>query len=358
MRHRDLDGLEAPGGGAPDPAPDPAGARPADAHGSTAVAWALHALEPGEEIEFLAHLDRCPVCPRVVAEVTATLEVVAGAVPDEEPPPGLRDRILDAARAEAAATPPEGLPLVPLGPSALASTRRTGAGTTGAFWGPVAPGERIADVVPLSRPRADPDRARRPGSGRGGSVGGARRPRRRALTRVGAVAASLAVVAAVGGIVAVDRALERSRAEASAAGSEAATANASAAAASAAAGRSDQVVRVLAAAGAPGARHATLATPSGDLVGLVVDTDGGPQLVTTGLAGNAADRIYVLWGLTAADAAPTGLGAFDVPGVDPSARSVPSGPDRPFAAYAVSLEPGRSVPSSPTDVVASGQVTQ
>lgn len=287
MRHRDLEERLAGGSGGE--------------HERTAVGWALHALEPDEEAAFLMHLPGCEVCPRVIAETTGTLEALARAVPDEEPPPRLRAAILAAAeegppRGESSSR--ERSDRAPSPNTAQHASERTG----------------LAPVVPL-------------------------RGRGRWATRAVAAAAAVVVLAAVGGAVVI-RSLQDDRDEAAAAATGPA-----------------EVVRVLQEASAPGARHATLATPSGDLVGLVVDSGRGPELVTTGLATNTPDETYVLWGLGAArTATPVGLGAFDVPGTEPSAVSVPSSTG--FAAYAVSLEPGRTVPAAPTEVVASGQVRQ
>ncbi|OLT21576.1 hypothetical protein BJF78_08140 [Pseudonocardia sp. CNS-139] len=80
----------------------------------------------------------------------------------------------------------------------------------------------------------------------------------------------------------------------------------------------------------------------------------GRTVLTHGLDPNdAAATVYVMWGLGAG--APQPLGVFDVTAPGPSVHEMPGG-DQPFTAYAVSLEPGRSMPASPTDVVASGPV--
>ena len=65
-----------------------------------------------------------------------------------------------------------------------------------------------------------------------------------------------------------------------------------------------------------------------------------------------------LWGL-GTGAAPEALGTFDVSRSQIDVRTVgsaPTGSDG-YAAYAVSLEPGRQPPAAPSEVVASGQVT-
>lgn len=62
-----------------------------------AVGWALHALEPDDEERFSAHVADCTECRSIVADVTTTLGEIAYAVPDSEPPAGLRQRVLSAA---------------------------------------------------------------------------------------------------------------------------------------------------------------------------------------------------------------------------------------------------------------------
>jgi hypothetical protein len=64
----------------------------------------------------------------------------------------------------------------------------------------------------------------------------------------------------------------------------------------------------------------------------------------------------VVWGLSGGTPAP--LGTFDVTSPQPALRTVgsaPSGLDA-YTGYAVSLEPGRSAPPEPSDIVASGEV--
>lgn len=75
-----------------------------------AVAWAIDSLEPADQVTFEEHRDGCVSCERIVL---ATLEVaaeLAHGVPDIEPPPQLRRRILAAAtpRPPVQATSPEG----------------------------------------------------------------------------------------------------------------------------------------------------------------------------------------------------------------------------------------------------------
>lgn len=163
-------------------------------------------------------------------------------------------------------------------------------------------------------------------------------PRRRRLSRLVLAAAVAVVIAAVGGLVVANQQLRSARDSQA----EVAAENA-------------PVVDVLRAAGTPGVAHASLADPRGAMVGLVVDDGSGARLLATGLDANRSDQIYVLWGL--AGDAPTALGTFDVSGRSPIVSSVPSKSGAsPYAGFAVSLEPGRTAPASPTEIVASGQV--
>jgi hypothetical protein len=80
------------------------------------------------------------------------------------------------------------------------------------------------------------------------------------------------------------------------------------------------------------------------------------QVVASGLVVNDTDdEVYVVW----ACRDPTPLVTFDVVTSAMDLRTVGStatGLDD-FAGYATSIEPGRQAPSSPTDIVATGQVT-
>jgi len=274
-----------------------------DEHDALAVGWALHALDPDEAAAFAAHLETCPHCRRTVDETLETLGGFAEAVEPVDPPPPLRSRLLDAAVAET----PEGGSPADGAPSPTAAAPRT-TSPDGAVRGSRA---RHAAVVPLARRRA---------------------------TRWLAAAAVVLVVAAVGGLAVANQSLRNER--------DAAALRAQ---------RDAAVVDMLRDAGTPGVVHATLADPQGAMVGMVVDDGTGPRVLTTGLGANPTDQIYVLWGL--AGGTPRPLGTFDVAEQAPSVRSVPSSTEAaPFAGFAVSLEPGRTAPASPTRVVASGQV--
>lgn len=82
------------------------------------------------------------------------------------------------------------------------------------------------------------------------------------------------------------------------------------------------------------------------------------EVVTHGLPVNeATSTTYVVWGVGDDGAEP--LGTFDVEQSQIELRTVGSGLTGldDFPQYAISLEPGRQAPSTPTEVVATGQVT-
>jgi anti-sigma-K factor RskA len=64
------------------------------------AAYALNALDPVEEAEYEEHLRHCPSCREELSGFQETAAVLAYAVEGPAPPPGLRDRIVDAALAE------------------------------------------------------------------------------------------------------------------------------------------------------------------------------------------------------------------------------------------------------------------
>src|SRR5579871_1305450 len=84
------------------------------AHDLTA-AYALDALDPEEREAFEAHLAQCERCRDEVAELSSAASSRAFGLEPVEPPPALRGRILDAARAER----PNVVPLRPRGTRTL-----------------------------------------------------------------------------------------------------------------------------------------------------------------------------------------------------------------------------------------------
>ncbi|MBC8091340.1 MAG: anti-sigma factor, partial [Pseudonocardia sp.] len=107
----------------------------------------------------------------------------------------------------------------------------------------------------------------------------------------------------------------------------------------------------------PGSRHALLTDPeTGATVAALLVNDTERQVYTVGLPANPGDQVYVAWGLKDGSD-PVPLGVFDVAAADQGVRTVGSDPEADdFSGYAISIEPGRVAPASPTTVVANGQV--
>ena len=145
-----------------------------------AVGWALHALEPDEEMAVLLHMPQCAACRAAAHDAEQVLSGLAGVVPLVEPPAGLRQRLM----AEVAETPQRPHVLRPLPPQPAPS-----------------------DVPePATAPRLHRLDAEDAGSVRRGWFGQGSRSRR-------LVAASLAVAAAIsiGALVVRTNQLEQQR---------------------------------------------------------------------------------------------------------------------------------------------------
>lgn len=71
-----------------------------------AVGWALHALEPEEEVSFAEHLPRCADCAQRVDDTEAMAVLLAQDVEQVDPPARLREAVLAAARTPQVASPP------------------------------------------------------------------------------------------------------------------------------------------------------------------------------------------------------------------------------------------------------------
>lgn len=260
-----------------------------------AVGWALHALEPDEEMAVLLHLPQCASCREAVRDAESVMVGLGGSVEQIEPPRGLRGRLM----AEVSDTSQQ--PRL----ASISPTVRT-------------PRHRVGAVRP-------PDAATR---------------RRSWLSTRGRrlIAASLAVVAvlSIGALAVRTNQLQQER-------------DAQIAQADGLAGLLSQLDR-------PGVQHALLAAPDGTTTAAVLVVDGQRQVFTIGLPANGDARTYVLWGLKAAGS-PQALGTFDVADADQGFRAVggPAAADS-YLKYAVSIEPGRVAPATPSGVVAAGQV--
>lgn len=278
-----------------------------------AVGFALHALEPDEEMEFVRHLPECSTCREAVADAHQVLNALGSAVDQVEPPPGLRDNLI------ARASDIPRLPVM-LRPRRSPEDEPSGAALNGSR---------------SRRPRTPPSRpapVRTP----------AHQNRRRWLSSRGRrmIAASMALVAVlgIGGLVARTAQLQAERDAQSV--------------------QAQSIFDMVAQFDQPGTRHAFLtAAPGSSPVAAVLVDGGESKVLTVGLPPNATDRSsYVLWGM-GSGGTPRAIGAFDVVSTQSGARNVGPVPvANGFTAYAVSIEPGRTVPAAPSDVVASGPV--
>lgn len=274
-----------------------------ETYDALAVGYALHALEPEDEAAFAVHLPGCGRCTRTVAETHDVMAAMAADLPAAEPSDGMRGR-LRAAVEETGQVPGPTTPTVP-------------------------DGRRPPQVEPAE---PVPPPARRPAQ-----VGA--RPdtpvTRRRVLAVGLVAAAVAAIIGLG-VWNVVLASARDDAMAAAAAQRAVL---------------EEVLQ-------PGAQvRARMTDDDGVPMATLVTRDGEMQVVTQGLSVNDdSEEVYVLWGI--GDDAPVALAAFDVDRSRTDVQAVGSGPTGvgPFAQYAVSLEPGRQPPASPSEVVASGQV--
>ncbi|CAN5253121.1 hypothetical protein BH20ACT5_BH20ACT5_13220 [soil metagenome] len=258
-----------------------------------AVGWALKALEPDDESRFTRHLPDCRRCSRTVRDAHELAAGFALSLPAEDPPASLWRRIMVQVQAE---------------------PREAGALTPRTDLHSDVFGDRVqpppANVRTLFR-----------------------------LTNVlrGLVAAAtLALVVGLGlwnVQLQSDREQVRSVAE--------------------------QQADVLGQLDDRGVyRIAPLETSEGESVGAVVLHAGGAKIMANGLPVNDHDEsIFVLWGLRDS-LSPVPLGTFDIARPDLDMRPVSStstGLDE-YDGYAISLEPGRQAPSTPTDTVATGTV--
>jgi anti-sigma-K factor RskA len=291
------------------------GPRPTCTRTEQAVGWALHALEPDEEIIVERHVPTCADCSAAVHDTQAVMTELATAVEQVDPPARLRASILDAAAAT-----PQLRPQVANQPPPMPAPRSPRAARPTGPAGPAPSGPR-----PTSPPSGGRSRRLSPG--------------RLVMAAVAAVA-----VVAVGGLgirtVQLQQQTVQLQQQLDTASTQVSNTTA--------------LVQDLA---RPGNSHALLARPDGTAVAAVVLAGSQRTVYTIGLAANSADQTYVLWGLKDTSSAPQPLGVFDVDERDVSPQTVGSPDRQPFGAYAISLEPGRTPPAVPTDVVASGALT-
>lgn len=275
------------------------------------VGWALHSLEPDEEIAALEHLDTCAECRTLAADVAAVTSGLAESVEQREPPARLRASIVEQAQQTTQAPQP---------PSSTAPVQQDDdRGTPVRTAAPSGPRHRLTRTT-------GPDTGR-PG-GRRSRFGGSR--------RLLAVAAAVAVLAGGGGLVAYAQQMRAER--------------------DASIAQSRDIFEMVAQFDQPGAQHAFLASAPGTqpMAAVMVHNDQR-SVMPVGLTPNPGDHTYVLWGLNNGSQ-PQPVGTFDVRPTPDQPVSVESPAGGTYSQYAVSLERGRVAPASPSSVIASGRV--
>lgn len=113
--------------------------------------------------------------------------------------------------------------------------------------------------------------------------------------------------------------------------------------------------QLLAVLGDPTMHRTVLRTSDGKEAAVLLSSRTAAAVVPLGLRPNdSADQTYVVWGLSTGT--PIALSSFDVSGGTAQLLSWNAAAAR-HQKFAISLEPGRSLPAKPSDVVASGEVT-
>ncbi|AXX29388.1 anti-sigma factor [Actinosynnema pretiosum subsp. pretiosum] len=120
--------------------------------------------------------------------------------------------------------------------------------------------------------------------------------------------------------------------------------------------RAARYQRALAVAADPTASRIVLRTQSGDTRAVLMSASSDAAVVPVSLPPNdGAAEVYVVWGLSTPSPAP--LATFDVPAAGEAPELLSWNPEAAaHDEYAISLEPGRSAPPTPSEVVASGLV--
>lgn len=105
----------------------------------------------------------------------------------------------------------------------------------------------------------------------------------------------------------------------------------------------------------PAARKILLADGTGHAVAQLVAGKAGTVVIPLSLPPNGPSRTYVFWGVV--DGKPQALTTFDVTlgSAGPQPLRWPVIADV-LSRFAISLEPGRTMPTAPTDVVATGAI--
>jgi hypothetical protein len=230
-----------------------------------AAGMALHALEPEDEQDFLAHLSGCSLCDRSLVEHEAALSELAYAADPVDPPPSVLEGIRAGMRASGRPVVVADQPVTPTVPTA------DPAGVPAVV--PAAPPASLAEA-----------RGRRE----------QRTPR--AATWLGAAAAAALVVSVgVWGNGLREQRDEQAR-------------------------LSSQLASTLGRLEDPATQTVRLQSDAGEVVAVALVSDTEVELVLDGLPVNGDDTSYVLWG-EAPDGSVQAVGAFDVTSADLQVRA-------------------------------------
>jgi anti-sigma-K factor RskA len=287
-------------------------ARPRCRHAELAVGWALHALEPAEEDLVAEHLPQCDVCREAVRQTEELAWELSSAVDSVTPRAELRTELM----------------------ASLATTLQLPKSERTLSW-------PAPESGPAGTPLTvgwHPDSGASAGDSSGAEWAAEQRRAARRRRKLGWMAVVVVAVLGVGGLVFRQAEIASQQQQVREV-------------------RPAQVNRILAQIAEPGAHYAVLNSPTGEPVAGVKASASNRQVLPYALPPNNTEHsMYVLWGISNADAVP--LGGFDVTATDHGLRQVGSLPrdDDRFAAYVISIEQGRTVPQLPGLVVASGQV--
>jgi hypothetical protein len=308
-----------------------------------AVGWALSALDPTDEERFAAHLPGCELCTATVRESLHTVADLAYALPDEVPPPSLKNRLMAAVAAEP--RPGTDRPAPSAGSSASFADPPVSSDGTVRFEG-VAPGGGVTTPTPERRggrhaAPTDDDRTVVPFE-----------PRRRTgwARRVTVGAAAAAVLALLGTLGAWNLQLRGEQDDLRQA----------VAARDAVAAQREATIRELT-ANEPATVAALTADgkPSPDRSATIVIRGDQVEIILEGLGATEGDIRYWLWTLSCEGGTPSNLRpieGFQVTQPSFSVRDIGSDPGVASSpCFAISQERGTATPTAPARVVAIGQ---
>ncbi|MGI5506500.1 anti-sigma factor domain-containing protein [Lentzea sp. CA-135723] len=119
--------------------------------------------------------------------------------------------------------------------------------------------------------------------------------------------------------------------------------------------RTDDLNKALSLAANPATNRAILRTTAGNEVAVILSNPTSGAVMPMNLKPNDQGHVYVVWG--ASTKAPVPLAVFDVRAgsTDPQLLAW-SADAHKHTTFAVSLEPGRQAPTTPSEVLAGGQV--